>query len=557
MRNRQMLIHKQQGAALIIMAFILGLIAIAYLLHALDPQILRLQQDKKTMQTLSEAKQALIAWSVSNTLHPGQMPFPDRNLDGNYDGNSDCNSPTSTFVYSFLIGQLPILGQTNPCVSPQNGLAENFKDAQGNRLWYAVSKNLTHSYENFDAASQAVLLKDPVINPDITQYPLVNPDFNNYPAVKDNVKSFPWLKVVDANGILISDKVAAVIIAPNNAIGGQNRTGVAPSIGQYLDTFVMSGITYSNAIYAQPDQTFVIGQDSDTVKSDDIRFVQPYHFNDQLVFITIDELMDAVGQRAAYEASSVLNQYKAKAGHFPYAAPLGAVLENHLSSGISHSGLVPVDGTDICTCTSQLSCSCNFDAIAKVTFTRGSGTWASRTGACTRYSADCNCVGAGSCTDTSGAESFTCDIAGNCSHNVSGSNSFTYTVPDYANLRKIIINGCANPVGKKIKCTDAGQFAIGLNVPGWFTSNLWQDFLYYNWSDTNNMALGERTDISAILINVGPAITNDVGYVQARPSTLIYNYLDSVENTNNDFKFESTVKRKTPIYNDKSFVVSP
>ena len=546
---------KQKGAALIIMAFIIGLAVIAYLLHALDPQRLRAEQDKKTMQTLNQAKQALIAWSVSNRLHPGQLPFPDRNLDGNYDGNSDCNSPVSTFVYSFLIGQLPILGQTNPCISPQVGLAENFKDAQGNRLFYAVSRNLTHKYENFYEDATAVISREPVINPDMTEYPLLNPNYNNYPDIKVDVKSYPWLRVVDANGTLISDKVAAVIFAPGNALSGQNRTGASPSIEQYLDTFVMSGITQSNTIYTQPNQVFVMGQDSSTVKSDDTRFVHPYKFNDKLIYITIDELMDAVGRRAAYEVSTILNQYKAKAGHYPYAAPLGAILNNHLSNGTSQSGLAPVDGTDICTCASQLSCSCSFDAITQVTFTRGSGTWASRAGACTRYSANCNCTGAGTCSN--GAEIFSCDSAGNCNHNLSGSNSFTYKVPDYANLRKLVNNGCADPAGKKITCNDAGKFVVGLDVPDWFTQNLWQDFFYYEWDVGSNLSLGPRAGISALLINAGAAVTNELGHVQARPSTLMDDYLDSLENLNADFNFESTSKRKTNSYNDHPFIVAP
>ena len=98
-------LQKQKGVALILMAFIIGLAVIAYLFHALDPQRLRLEQDKKTMQTLNEAKQALIAWSVSHKYNPGQMPWPDRNGDGVYDGSSDC--VTTLFQYSFLLGQLP------------------------------------------------------------------------------------------------------------------------------------------------------------------------------------------------------------------------------------------------------------------------------------------------------------------------------------------------------------------------------------------------------------------------------------------------------------------
>ena len=82
---------KQTGATLILMAFIIALAATVYLLKAYDPAQLRLEQDKKTYLALNEAKQALIAWAVSNSINPGQMPFPDRNADGNYDGRSDCH----------------------------------------------------------------------------------------------------------------------------------------------------------------------------------------------------------------------------------------------------------------------------------------------------------------------------------------------------------------------------------------------------------------------------------------------------------------------------------
>lgn len=540
---------KQKGAALIMMAFIIGLAVIAYLLHALDPERLRLEQDKKTMQTLNEAKHALIAWSVAHSKRPGQMPFPDRNADGNYDGNSDCNSPVSTFDYNFLIGQLPILGQTNPCISPQVGISENFRDAQGNRLWYAVSRNLTHIYEN----TPVTLVHDPVINPDILLYPQNNPDTNNYPAIQSEVRSYPWLKVLDSNGALISDRVAAIIIAPGNAIGGQNRTAAAPNSSQFLDGFVLGGNSYSNASYLVADQAFIMGQDSRTVGVNDTRFVKPYYFNDKLVYVTIDELMLALNNRAASEASSFLNQYKAKTGQFPYAAPLNSLLNNHVSGLSSYKGLVPIDGTDLCTCQSQYKCSCSFKPISKVTFTRGSGTWASTLGACTRYSAKCNCDGLGSCTN--GSEYFACDSTGNCDHNISGSNSFAFTVPDYANIQ--VLSGGCYISGKQAICNDAANLQIGLDVPDWFKDSLWQDFLYYQWSSANDLKVGERGNKNAILISVGPSVINELGHLQNRPSLLIEDYLDSNENINNDQQFDAFTKRKLINYNDQVFIVAP
>jgi hypothetical protein len=553
--------HQQTGAVLILLALILGLAATAYLLHAANATNLQAKQDEKTYKALGEAKKALIAWSASNRLHPGQMPFPDRNADGNYDGNSDCNSATSTFVYSFLIGQLPILAQTNPCISPQDGLAEDFKDADGNKLWYVVSQNLTHIYENFPVT----LLHDPVINPDMVSFPQNNPDVNNYPAIQPEVRSYPWLKVLDSNGNLISDRVAAVIIAPGNAMGSQDRSAVAPSVNQYLDSFVKGSVTYSNANYLAPDQAFIMGQDSRTVGINDTRFVKPYNFNDKLVYITIDELMAALNNRAASEAASLLNQYKNKTGQFPYAAPLDARQDNHVSTALSQKGLLPIDGTDRCTCESQFKCTCSFAPITKVTFKRGSGTWAARSGACTRYTANCNCEGAGSCT--AGSEYFSCDANGVCEHNVSGSNSYIYTVPDYADIQ--VLSGGCFVSGKQATCNDEATIQIGLDEPSWFKDNLWQDFLYYEWVSTADLQVGAKTGISAVLVATGQTIANapfaSKGSAQMRPSSLISDYLDSVENTDTDADllsdghpvFDATNKIKTNNFNDQIYIVSP
>lgn len=525
---------KQKGAVLILMAFILGLAAAVFILKTYNTDNAKAKLDEKTYQTLGQAKYALIAWSVSNSKKPGQMPFPDRSSDGNYDGYSDCNSPTSTFSYSFLIGQLPVFGQTNPCISPQVGIGEDFKDVYGNRLWYAVSRNLMHKYESLPVTPT----NDPVINPDII-----------------NNSVYPWLKVLDSNGNVISDRVAAVIIAPGNRIGTQDRSAATPNADQYLDTFMMGGTTYSNSNYLISNQAFVMGQDNRTVGVNDTRFVKPYYFNDKLVYITIDELMVALSNRAASEVSNLLNQYKAKTGQFPYAAALGATLDNHVSVGTSQKGMVPIDGTDSCVCESQLKCTCSFKPITKVTFTRGNGTWAARTLACSRSSEKCICTGAGSCTQ--GAEYFTCDSAGTCNHNVTGSNSYTYTVPSYADI-KVLSGGCTiSSTGKQAVCNDAADLQIGLEEPSWIKDSLWQDFLYYEWSSANDLKFGQRGALSALLVNVGGTLTNELGVVQARPSSNISDYLDSVENTNDDNQFDAMTKQKSANYNDQPFIVAP
>lgn len=552
MRKPNKSISKQKGVALILMAFIIGLGVIAYLLHALDPQRLRLEQEKKTVETLNAAKQALIAWSVSHPLHPGQMPFPDRLeiVGPNYDGFSDCPPTGAAFLnpnsYQLLIGQLPVFGQTLPCKIPLIGLGEDFRDAQGNRFWYAVSRNLVYDYEHDEA---------PVINPG-----MINPNpltglYDSPPYQRQTgTTAFPWLKVLDRNGVLVSDRVAAVIIAPSDPIGVQNRIALSHA-SEYLDTFKIGAITYSNADYTKPDEDFIMGEDSRNVSSADTTFVQPYNFNDKLVYITIDELIAALNNRAATEASNLLKSYKAKTGQFPYAANLGVTLNNNISSPPNQQGALPIDVTDSCSCTitsPSPNCSCSFKVVTNVTFTKNSGTWSTNAGACVRAGNACTCNGVGNCKRS--GINFTCTAAGNCSTNQTGVNLFTYSLPSYADT--IPDNSGCFLSGSNPACNNDGVFSIGLKEAAWFKDNFWQDYFYYEWSSMPNLQVGGQAGVSALLIGTGQAIG-----IQNRPPInpipSLSDYLDSVENTNGDNKFEATNKQKTSNYNDQTFVVAP
>ena len=544
MQKLNKLINKQKGAVIILMAFIIGLGVLTYLLNSFDPARLRLEQDKKTMQTLNEAKQALIAWAVIHPLYPGQFPYPDRRevVNPNYDGKSDCPPSNTAFLvpssYALLIGQLPIVGQELPCDIPLlSGLGEDFRDAQGNRLWYAVSRNIVHHYE--------FLLADPNSNP------IINPSIVSS-------SGYPWLKTLDRNGQLISDRVAVVIIAPGNALNGQNRAGVAPTANQYLDSFTIGGTSFSNFDYTKPDEDFVIGQDSREVGELDTSVVKPYYFNDRLVFITIDELMNALNNRASIEAANLLNKYRNKTTQFPYAAILGAPLNNHNSSGKSTKGMLPIDVTDNCSCVDEFTCTCNFNLIESVALKRDAGTWNALedVGSCSSSNGApsdiCTCNGAGSCSRF--ATNFTCNATGLCTHNLPSNpnNKFTYSVlPSYADVFNASL-GCFKISASQAECNNVGTVNLGLKEPVWFKRNLWQDYIYYEWSAVSNLQFGSKTNLTAILVNAGQANAG-----QTRPSPLILDYMDTVENTNGDNIFEASNKQKSNIYNDQAFVVAP
>ena len=135
---------------------------------------------------------------------PGLLPFPDRNRDGNYDGKGDC--VTYGLNDSHLLGRLPWAGDANPC--PRMGLNIDLRDGAGERLWYAVSRNLL------------VRGRGGAVNPGMGQA---------------GRAEFPWIRLRNARGEVVTESgggepaaIAAVIIAPGATLAGQDRSRAAP-----------------------------------------------------------------------------------------------------------------------------------------------------------------------------------------------------------------------------------------------------------------------------------------------------------------------------------------
>ncbi|MGJ8619841.1 MAG: hypothetical protein ACSHWN_05870 [Methylophilaceae bacterium] len=287
----------QHGAALIIIVFILAIALTSYVLKEMNAQSIQVDHQQLVRKNLDIAKEALIAWAVANKEFPGQMPYPDRGTDaGGYDGKSDCSGSNPINNQSLLIGQLPMYGSSGcESFSVTEGLAAEVDDGYGNRLWYAVSPNLMHNY-----APTGTQLSDPEIN-------------------SETMNLATWLRVLDSDGNLVSDRVAVVIIAPGEALGDQSRSINATS-DQYLDTLQKNGNTYSNSNYDDPNEDFIMATPMNNVSDEDTSYTRPYLFNDQLVYITIDELMVALEKRVAREVVARLRFYFNNNGYFPYAS---------------------------------------------------------------------------------------------------------------------------------------------------------------------------------------------------------------------------------------------
>jgi hypothetical protein len=511
----------QQGAALILMVFILTLVVLAYTVKALNGNDLRVKEATITSQALAEAKAALIGWSVNHPNTPGLMPYPDRNADaGGYDGLSDC--PGGVTLYSHLIGRLPWKNADyNDCNVLLNGLGKEFLDGSNEPLWYAVSKNLVHIYSP------------------------ITPDFIN-PSLIDNPPS-AWMTVYDKNGQLVSNRVAAIIFSPGSAISDQDRSGGKADATNYLDAFDLQsgGGTKSNRTYSSADEDFYMGEDGRGVRSDNMVFQQPYYFNDKLVYITIDELMVEIEKRAAGEARQALKKYYSANQYYPYATQLGTtaiysgeLLNTSGTIGLS-AGFLPLDYQSctynriISPVSATLNCSQPlFDpttsGFTRIEYRNSPSNFTTRSSACVINSNNrCYCTGSGTCSNAS--LTISCSSSG-CAANGTGANTGEFRIR--GGKLTFRSGGCVHATfpTKASGCTDSSTSRITCNtsngvvassadapfdsfLPSWFKANQWQNYLYYLTAPLHvscNRTFASKTlttSASFIAVSAGWAVT--------------------------------------------------
>ena len=299
-------IAHQRGAALLTLLMAVVLVSCAILLDGpRQAPPARWQRDAITTRSLFDAKQALIAWSVTLSpvagqgIAPGLLPFPDRRRDGNYDGKGDC--VTFGLNASHLLGRLPWAGDATPC--PRMALSIQVRDGAGEALWYAVSRNLLSRGRGGP------------VNPDMA-----------IPGRSD----YPWITLRNARGEVIAGPsrsgapaVAALIIAPGAPLAGQDRGAAAPKAAEFLDRFPVGAVTFDNA---DADGCPDAGTAPCTYPSSGEEFlVYPEAaaggaFNDRLMHITVAELMRAVEKRVLGEAAMALTAYRDAFGVYPWLA---------------------------------------------------------------------------------------------------------------------------------------------------------------------------------------------------------------------------------------------
>jgi type II secretory pathway pseudopilin PulG len=263
-----------------------------------------IQRQQATLEALAQAKQALIAWSVTqgdvgadNFHRPGTLPCPDKNFfgganSGNASGSCSTDGGTS-------IGRLPwrSLG------------VERLRDAYGETLWYAVSDNFR--------------------NPNLSKA-----------AINSDAEGALLLYAADGSTLTTptGEELAAIVLAPGPPLPGQDRAALPDAASSYLDAF--NGKNNANA--AGP---FIMGP----AKDSNGHLVT----NDFVVGITARELVSALEQRALNEARNALKEYAEEHGHYPNPAPPNAA--NCASSVINvEASPFPQCASDSATCFGRL-----------------------------------------------------------------------------------------------------------------------------------------------------------------------------------------------------------
>ena len=265
---------RQSGYALIIM--VLGLMGVGGIVASGFTQQAKVSAEeeryKHNQRVLREAKQALLQYAydypVTADRGPGRLPCPDRDNDAN-------GTPNPTFFCvdgTGVVGRLPW---------GANGL--NFydaRDATGERLWYAVSRNFAHS----DDGTLVV-----------------------------NSASQGTITVQDRSGAIVHDGtaatgVAAVIIAPGSPIerGGvlQDRAADQNDPANYLDLFgAVDNADFTN----DGTNGFVSGPIRDVVTGDLL-------VNDQMIVITTAEVIEMAEKATLQAYREAIDEYLVNTG---------------------------------------------------------------------------------------------------------------------------------------------------------------------------------------------------------------------------------------------------
>ncbi len=253
-------LRSQRGAAFIVMIVVLVMGAATILVSSFGTATLQIERDKKTAEALAQAKEALISYAISSENVNGGTGAA---RPGNFpcpDNNVPSTGYESGSCSSGTVGRLPWRTLGVP----------ELLDGYGEPLWYALSGNFRKVSSRINSDTKGTL------------------------------------QVYDRDGTTQltpqGSEAVAIVFAPGTALGNQQRNSTLDktTASNYLDT----ANSRNNSTVNGP---FIAADKSDS-------------FNDRLMIIRTRDFMPTIEKRVAKELQTILANYYADNGVYPFPA---------------------------------------------------------------------------------------------------------------------------------------------------------------------------------------------------------------------------------------------
>lgn len=293
----------------------------------------KLSRDQITQKSLKLAKDGLLAYAVSwpnirtdtdpngQRRGPGLLPCPDQNNSGAANqGGCGNESGSSIAGQASRLGRLPFRTLGLP----------DLRDGSGERLWYAVSSKYKTSDPNYDLNPDSglgtitVRASDGSVLHDGTNTSLYLAQTGGVAAVV-LAPGEPIMRWNDAGGVSSSmqDRGCGATGCTSQGICNSPEESVPRCIAaNYLEKAWGLGSNEDNADFVDRNDDRS-GNGNGFINGPIMRMDGSVAVNDQLVYITYDEIMQAVMHRVALEVANCLDLYAAaNGGRYPYPAPV-------------------------------------------------------------------------------------------------------------------------------------------------------------------------------------------------------------------------------------------
>ena len=274
-------IKQQRGYLLLALLLVVVLAGSSFVLGTFgNRQTAFVESQKEIHRQMEIAKSNLLAYAANSaTLYadargPGFFPCPDANNDGQPETTCNCPDSNADGVFdTTCTSDAPIIGRL-PEYQDFSGKNFDFNDYYSGldqQFWLVVGpRYIYHSSTTSKRRSNART-------------------YSKSPSNYNSTASSYWLNLDGTT------KYVALIVAPGEALDTQDRSTNPLSYSEYLD-----GQNGSNGF------NFYSTYTSD-----------PSAFNDQILGITLDEYMVAVGTAVATRIKTYLDQYRVSNGSYP------------------------------------------------------------------------------------------------------------------------------------------------------------------------------------------------------------------------------------------------